>query len=157
MMCNSGKNECRFPCSVYWWGDDRMLASNKGRGKAGAHLKWPRLNWGWDESRWRRSQTSHQRCRRYIFSTGLVLTRIIGSQTATHRDPSCVPIKISIERECVHCKDQFCKTNQSEHNRSLVSITPLLQFCKHCITDYRKKQFDLFFYFSWCCFFFFWV
>ena len=40
-------------------------------------------------------------------------TRIIRSQTAPHRDPSCLPIKISIERECVQSKDQFCKTNKS--------------------------------------------
>ena len=31
-------------------------------------------------------------------------TRIIRSQTAPHRDPSCLAIKISIERECVQCK-----------------------------------------------------
>ena len=31
-------------------------------------------------------------------------TCIIRSQTAPHRDPSCLPIKISIERECVQCK-----------------------------------------------------
>ena len=40
-------------------------------------------------------------------------TRIIRSQTAPHRDSSCLPIKISIERECVQCKNQFCKANQS--------------------------------------------
>ena len=40
-------------------------------------------------------------------------TRIIRSQTSPHCDPSYLPIKISIERECVQSKDQFCKTNQS--------------------------------------------
>ena len=40
-------------------------------------------------------------------------TRITGSQMAPHRDPCCMPTKISIERECVQCKDQFCKTNLS--------------------------------------------
>ena len=38
MTCNSDKNECRFPCSVYGRRDNPMSASNKGRGKAAAHL-----------------------------------------------------------------------------------------------------------------------
>ena len=63
----------------------------------------------------------HQRCRRYIFCTGLSCSRvliedlffdmpheqtcIIGFQTAPHREPFCLPIKISIEREfwICHC------------------------------------------------------
>ena len=36
-MCNSVENESQFPCSVYWRGEDQILASNQGQGKAAAH------------------------------------------------------------------------------------------------------------------------
>ena len=135
-ICNSGKNECQFPGSVYTGEEkirfryrlqtnvkERQLRIQNDPDEIEAGIK--AVDVGrkiFDLISTTRSGTHNVVdislvqgwFRSRVLSEDFFLdmpheqTRIIRSPPAPHRDPSRLSIEIPIERECIQCKDQFC-------------------------------------------------